>query len=224
MRFTVPQWNGIAGMVAIPVYGWFMIMVFPQESEPSRLERAQIHRLQVFVVSSYFAIKPTRWCPSSLAKLVNISAISLGLMNGGYIYIVIGIINQRSHHWGGTTLQLYNFQNSMLQKSVMKFLRCRDAVDPSSSLGVCVCVHTQIGSKLVSMWEHICFEHVSNPFFKKWSYQKNSIYIKLSAMPSFIILHQISIMLFNRTSLNKSWKYMDMKEYSWLEFDSYEMW
>ena len=38
----------------------------------------------------------TRWCPSSLAKLVNISTISLGLMNGGYIELVIGIINQQT--------------------------------------------------------------------------------------------------------------------------------
>ena len=37
-------------------------------------------------------------------QLVQISTISLGLMNGGYIELVIGIINQRSHHWGGTTL------------------------------------------------------------------------------------------------------------------------
>ena len=33
-------------------------------------------------------------------QLVNISTISLGLMNGGYIELVIGIISQRSHHWG----------------------------------------------------------------------------------------------------------------------------
>ena len=46
----------------------------------------------------------TRWCPSSLAFSWVISTISLGLMNGGYIELVIGIINQRSHHWGGTTL------------------------------------------------------------------------------------------------------------------------
>ena len=26
---------------------------------------------------------------------------------GGYIELVIGIINQRSHHWGGTTLQSF---------------------------------------------------------------------------------------------------------------------
>ena len=26
---------------------------------------------------------------------------TFGLMNGGYIELVIGIINQRSHHWGG---------------------------------------------------------------------------------------------------------------------------
>ena len=41
----------------------------------------------------------TRWCPSSLAKLVQITPISLWFMadittvNGGYL-------NQRSHHWG----------------------------------------------------------------------------------------------------------------------------
>ena len=39
----------------------------------------------------------TRWCPSSLAKLVSISPISLGLMNGGYIELVfMGIVNQQA--------------------------------------------------------------------------------------------------------------------------------
>ena len=168
----------------------------------ARLERAQIHRLQMFVVSSYFAIKPTRWCPSSLAKLVNISAISLGLMNGGYIYIVIGIINQRSHHWGGTTLQLYNFQNSMLQKSVMKFLRCRDAVDPSSSLGVCVYIPKSGQNWCRCRWEHICFEHWQIHFsrsghIKRFQYILNCRPCQVSE--SFIKY----LMLFNRTSLNK---------------------
>ena len=54
---------------------------------------------------------PTRWCPSSLAKLVNISTISLGLMNGGYIELVIGIINQQTslggHHLAVTMQSPY---------------------------------------------------------------------------------------------------------------------
>ena len=43
-----------------------------------------------------------------IAKLVNISTITFGLMNGGYIELVFrGIINQRSHHWGAPPCRLY---------------------------------------------------------------------------------------------------------------------
>ena len=43
-----------------------------------------------------------RWCPSSLAKLVQITPIT---MVGRYIYTIpIWFINQRSHNWGCTTL------------------------------------------------------------------------------------------------------------------------
>ena len=45
----------------------------------------------------YLSIGPTtRWCPksSSRVQLVYVGTISLGLMNGGYIELVIGTINQ----------------------------------------------------------------------------------------------------------------------------------
>ena len=44
----------------------------------------------------------TRWCPSSLAFSWFISTISLGLMNGGYIYSYWDY--KPTYNWGGTTL------------------------------------------------------------------------------------------------------------------------
>ena len=46
----------------------------------------------------------TMWCPRSIAKLVNITLISLGLMVD--ISIVNGIISQQKSLGGGTTLYL----------------------------------------------------------------------------------------------------------------------
>ena len=46
----------------------------------------------------------TRWCPSSWTLSWFTSPISLGLMNGGYIYIVfVGILFTNRHIWGEST-------------------------------------------------------------------------------------------------------------------------
>ena len=64
---------------------------------------AMLNNQMVFVYQCIYIYHTyhTRWCPSSLAKLVNITPISLGFMvdipilNGGY---------KPTYNWGGTTL------------------------------------------------------------------------------------------------------------------------